>query len=208
MSHQDQTKTAYGNVVDLYASMFDNRLESQPFTRSMLSTFAELIRKNGNLEVADVGCGPGHITALLHELGLDAFGLDLSPAMIEHAQHSHAGLQFSTARMESLPIKNNALGGILAHYSMIHTPPKELPALFDEQARVLVPGGLLMVSFFTTNTPSVIQFDHKVAPAYSWPVDQLAAIIVNTGFKVVAALTNDPENERGFLDAHLILRRD
>lgn len=206
MSHRDQTKVAYDDVVDLYASMFDNRLESQPFTRSMLSAFAELVRKNGNLKVADVGCGPGHITTLLHERGLDAFGLDLSPAMIEHAKQAHPGVHFSAAHMESLPIKDNSLGGILAHYSMIHTPPKELSALFDEQARVLAPSGLLMVSFFATDMPNVIQFDHKVTPAYSWPVDQLTAVVANVGFKIVATLTNNPENERGFLDAHIIAK--
>ena len=208
MSHQDQTKAAYDDVVDLYASMFDNRLEEQPFTRAMLSTFAELVHKNGNLKVADVGCGPGHITALMCELGLDAFGLDLSPAMIEHAGRSHAGLHFGIGRAEALPIDGDALGGILAHYSMIHTPPKELPALLKEQARVLAPGGLLMASFFATDMPKVIQFDHKVASAYSWPVDQFTDIATGAGFKIVAALTNNPENERGFLDAHIIARLD
>lgn len=206
MSHQDQTKAAYNSVVNLYASMFDNRLEAQPFTRFMLSTFAELIRKNGNLKVADVGCGPGHITALLHELGLDPLGLDLSPAMIEHAKRSHPGLHFSSAHMEHLPMRDSSLGGILAHYSMIHTPPQELSALFDEQARVLVPGGLLMVSFFGTNDATPQQFDHKVAPAYSWPVGQLASIIADSGFRIVATLTDDPDSERGFLDAHIIAR--
>jgi hypothetical protein len=29
--------------------------------------------------VADVGCGPGHVTAHLRGLGVDAFGIDLSP---------------------------------------------------------------------------------------------------------------------------------
>jgi trans-aconitate methyltransferase len=32
--------------------------------------------------VADVGCGPGNVTAHLHTLGLTAFGVDLSPEMV------------------------------------------------------------------------------------------------------------------------------
>jgi hypothetical protein len=35
-------------------------------------------------------------------------------------------------RMEALPVEDGALGGVLAHYSMIHTPPGELPALLAE----------------------------------------------------------------------------
>lgn len=35
-------------------------------------------------------------------------------------------------RMEALPVDDGALGGVLAHYSMIHTLPGELPALLAE----------------------------------------------------------------------------
>lgn len=131
---------AYDGIVELYASMFADRLETQPFARAMITTFAELVRGTGNPRTADVGCGPGHLTAMLHDLGLDAFGLDLSPAMVDHARRAHPALRFDEARMEALPIEDGALGGVLAHYSMIHTPPGELPALLAEQVRVLAPG--------------------------------------------------------------------
>ena len=32
------------------------------------------------------------------ELGIDAFGIDLSPAMIDVARHGHPGLRFEVAR--------------------------------------------------------------------------------------------------------------
>ncbi|WP_326783623.1 class I SAM-dependent methyltransferase [Streptomyces sp. NBC_00151] len=204
--HQDETRTAYDGIVELYASMFADRLETRPFTRAMLGTFAELVRETGNLRAADVGCGPGHLTAMLHDLGLDAFGLDLSPAMVDHARKSHPTLRFDQARMEALPVENRALGGVLAHYSMIHTPPEELPALLAEQVRVLASGGLLMVSFFATEAAEPVRFDHKVTPAYSWPVDQFAELLVGAGLVTVARLLHDPASERGFLDAHLMAR--
>ncbi|MEV6192997.1 class I SAM-dependent methyltransferase [Streptomyces sp. NPDC051920] len=204
--HQDETRTAYDGVVELYASMCSDRLETQPFARAMVGAFAELVRETGNLRTADVGCGPGHLTAMLHDLGLDAIGLDLSPAMVEHARRAHPKLRFDEARMEALPVEDRALGGVLARYSMIHTPPAELPALLDEQVRVLAPGGLLMVSFFGTEGPEPIRFDHKVAPAYSWPVDRFAELLTGAGLVKVAELRFDPATERGFLDAHLIAR--
>lgn len=121
--HQNETRAAYDGVVELYASLFADRLERQPFARAMIGTFAELVRATGNPRAADVGCGPGHLTAMLHELGLDAFGLDLSPGMVHHARRAHPALRFQEARMESLPVEDGALGGVLAHYSVIHTPP-------------------------------------------------------------------------------------
>ncbi|MFE9381945.1 class I SAM-dependent methyltransferase [Streptomyces sp. NPDC007025] len=205
-AHQDETKAAYDGVVELYASLFAGRLETQPFARNMIGTFAELVRETGNPRTADVGCGPGHLTAMLHDLGLDALGFDLSPAMVDHARRAHPALRFDEARIEALPVEDDALGGVLAHYSMIHTPPGELPALLVEQARVLEPGGLLLASFFATEGPEPVRFDHKVAPAYSWPADRFAALLTRAGFVPFARLLHDPASERGFLDAHMLAR--
>ncbi|MFF0415412.1 class I SAM-dependent methyltransferase [Kitasatospora sp. NPDC004745] len=204
--HQSETRAAYDGVVELYASKFANGLEDQPFGRAMIGTFAELVRATGNPRAADVGCGPGHLTAMLHELGLDASGFDLSPGMVDHARRAHPALRFQEARMESLPVGDGALGGVLAHYSVIHTPPGELPALLAELVRVLAPGGLLLLSFFGTEGPAPVRFDHKVTPAYSWPVDRLADLLADAGLVPFARLLHDPASERGFLDAHLLAR--
>lgn len=206
VEHQDETRAAYDGIAELYASMFADRLETRPFARAMIGTFAELVRETENPRVADAGCGPGHLTALLHDLGLDAFGLDLSPAMIDHARRAHPALRFDEARLEDLPVGDGALGGVLAHYSMIHTPPGELPALLAEQVRVLAPGGLLLVSFFGTDGPEPVRFDHKVTPAYSWPVDRFGELLAGAGLVTFARLVHDPAAERGFLDAHLMAR--
>ncbi|MGW6840125.1 class I SAM-dependent methyltransferase [Streptomyces sp. NPDC054958] len=205
--HQDETRAAYDEVVDLYASLFADRLETQPFARAMLTTFAELVRDTGNRRTVDVGCGPGHLTAMLHDLGLDAFGIDISPGMVDHARRARPALRFDEARMEALPVEDRALGGVLAHYSMIHTPPGELPALLAEQARVLAYGGLILVSFFATDGPEPVRFDHKVTPAYSWPVDRFAELLAGAGLATFARLIHDPASERGFLYAHLLARR-
>ena len=143
---------------------------------------------------------------MLHDLGLDAFGLDLSPGMVDYARRAHPSLQVDEGRMEALPIENGTLGGVLAHYSMIHTPPEELPALLAEQARVLAPGGLLLVSFFATDGLDQVRFEHKVTPAYSWPVDRFAELLAAAGLVTFARLLHDPASERGFLDAHLLAR--
>ncbi|MFG3310096.1 class I SAM-dependent methyltransferase [Streptomyces wuyuanensis] len=207
LRHQDGTRAAYDGVVELYASMFADRLETRPFARNMIGTFAELVRGTGNLRVADVGCGPGHLTAMLHDLGLDVFGLDLSPAMVDHARRAHPALQFEEGRMEALPVEDGALGGVLAHYSMIHTPPGELPVLLAEQVRALARGGLLLVSFFGTEGSEPIRFDHKVAPAYSWPAEPFCELLTEAGLVTVARLLHDPASERGFLDTHVLARR-
>jgi SAM-dependent methyltransferase len=45
--------------------------------RSLLMLFVE----SASGRTADVGCGPGHVTAFLRAQGLDVFGVDLSPGV-------------------------------------------------------------------------------------------------------------------------------
>lgn len=55
----------------------------------MLATFAELTEAKRFGQVVDVGCGTRRITAHLHSLGVDIFGIDLSTGMIDVARQTH-----------------------------------------------------------------------------------------------------------------------
>ena len=57
------------------------------------------IISSGPGPVADVGCGPGHVTAFLKNHGLDVFGVDLSPGMIAQARAAHPELRFDIGSM-------------------------------------------------------------------------------------------------------------
>ncbi|MGW2376537.1 hypothetical protein [Kitasatospora sp. NPDC001683] len=48
-------------------------LAGAPYLRAAPALFADLVLATGGGPVADVGCGPGHVTAHLHELSLDAW---------------------------------------------------------------------------------------------------------------------------------------
>ncbi|WP_250907129.1 class I SAM-dependent methyltransferase [Nonomuraea sp. NEAU-A123] len=45
--------------------------------------------------------------------------------------------------MAALNIADGVLGGALSRWSIVHTPPQELPAILAEFHRVLAPGGHL-----------------------------------------------------------------
>jgi len=47
--------------------------------------------------VLDLGCGTGHLTALIAERGAETIGIDASPAMIEQARLNFPTLQFKLA---------------------------------------------------------------------------------------------------------------
>ncbi len=69
------TATSYDTVAVSYADQVRNALAAQPYLRAVLMLFAGEVRASGGGPVADVGCGPGEVTAHLNELGVDAFGI-------------------------------------------------------------------------------------------------------------------------------------
>jgi SAM-dependent methyltransferase len=147
LSFLDATRDSYDATVVEYVEMIDGHLETHPLEQALLSVFAELIRGGGNRRVADVGCGPGRLTTFLSQVGLDAFGIDLSPGMIAHARRTYPELRFEVGSMLDLDLADASLGGLLAWYSVIHVPWERRPDVFAEFHRVLAPGGRLMLAF-------------------------------------------------------------
>lgn len=145
-SHLTAVRESYDTVAADYARLVKEPAELDPWSRAMLSAYAEALRVAGLGPVADLGCGPGKVTAHLAALGVPVSGVDLSPKMIELARRAHPDLDFTVGSMTALSIRDNELGGILAYYSTHHTPPEQLPAVSAEFHRTLAPGGLLMLA--------------------------------------------------------------
>ncbi|WP_206306501.1 class I SAM-dependent methyltransferase [Streptomyces malaysiense] len=83
-------------------------------TRGSYDAIAGDYAAGGEAPVADLGNGPGGVTALRHELGVPAFGVDLSPGMVALARETHPQLRFHTGSMTCLDIPSEPLGGIPA----------------------------------------------------------------------------------------------
>ncbi|WP_328885600.1 class I SAM-dependent methyltransferase [Streptomyces sp. NBC_00316] len=205
------TREGYDAAAHIYAQRFRDELHDRPLDRAILSAFAEVVCASGDGQVADLGCGPGHITAHLDALGLSVFGVDASSAMIESARHAYPDLRFDTGSMAALNIADGALGGVLSRWSIIHTPPQELPVILAEFHRVLAPGGHLLVGFSASDDPShpTQVFDHTVAPAYRWSPDHLAAMLRTSGLAEVARMVREPQptDRRQFQEVQLLARK-
>jgi SAM-dependent methyltransferase len=143
----DDIRVSYDEVAISYADQLRGALDGQPYLRAALALFAEMVRDSGGGPVADLGCGPGHITAYLQQLGISAFGIDLSPAMIDVSQHSYPGLRFEVGSMTDLRLADASVAGLLSFWSLVHIPDDEIPAVFAHFLRVLRPGGLLLLGF-------------------------------------------------------------
>lgn len=141
------TRTSYDTVADSYAAQMREALARAPFARAALNAFTEEVRDGDGGPVADIGCGPGHVTAYLDASGLDVFGIDLSPVMIEAARREHPGLRFDVGTMTALELADACLAGLLAFWSLVHVPDDAIPVVLREFRRVLRPEGRLLLGF-------------------------------------------------------------
>ncbi|MBB6545777.1 class I SAM-dependent methyltransferase [Nonomuraea rubra] len=204
-SYLTTTAQAYDAIAGVYAELAKGE-PKLPLDRAILAAFAGSVRAAGGGAVAELGCGPGQTTAHLRELGLAAFGIDLSPVMIDLARRTYPELRFEVGSMEALDLADGELAGILSWYSIIHTPPEELRPYFAEFRRVLAPGGHLLLGFFEAEGGPVTAFDHKVTTAYRWPIDDLAKLAAEAGFVEIGRMLREPEPDERFRRGNLLLR--
>jgi SAM-dependent methyltransferase len=142
-----ETRDSYSATAVEYAETYRDELDRKPFDRALITMFAELVTAGGGGSVADVGCGPGRLTVVLQRLGLDAFGIDLAPGMIEVARRAYPEIRFEIGSMLQLELADDSLAGLLSNYSIIHVPWERRPQVFAEFYRVLAPGGQLLMAF-------------------------------------------------------------
>lgn len=134
----------YDAVAADYADRFGDELAGKPFERWLLERTVQLA---GAGPIADVGCGPGQLTAFLSALGAVATGVDLSPGMISQARARYPELSFEVGDLTRLlrPQTAAGWGAVLAWYSLVHLAESELPAALAALVRVLTPGGWLNI---------------------------------------------------------------
>lgn len=195
----DDTRESYDADAEGYARQVDGLLESRPFLRSSLTTFVDLVRAAGGGPVADVGCGPGYVTRFLRDAGVDAFGIDLSPAMVAIARREHPDARFEVGTMTDLDLADDALAGIVAFWSVIHVPDEAVPGVFAEFRRVLRPEGLLLVGFHVGDEKRHTSQGYSGRPikvdSYRRRPDAVARWLRQAGFTVEAELVMRPDDE-------------
>ena len=139
-----RVRATYDAVAEEYDRSLADELDGKPLDRALLTAFVELV---GEGIIADLGCGPGHVTRFLAAQHADVIGLDLSPRMIDIARSKASDLSFSVASLLELPADDSAWAGAIALYSIIHMSSSERRTAFSEIGRVLRRGGHVLVAF-------------------------------------------------------------
>ncbi|WP_205328213.1 class I SAM-dependent methyltransferase [Glycomyces sp. YM15] len=143
----EATKVFYDAVAARYAQLLPDTAVESAVDLAMVAQFVDELGEGA--EVLDAGCGTGRMIAHLHSLSsaLSVTGLDVSPQMLREARVAHPQSRLVEGALEALPFADVEFGGVLAWYSIIHTPPHELHRVLGEFHRVLRPGGVALLAY-------------------------------------------------------------
>ena len=189
----ETVRASYDRAADSYVAMGMGDLAGEPWLRAALAGFAEEVRGLG--PVLDVGCGPGHVTAHLAGLGLDARGVDLSPRMVEHARRLYPYLAFEVASATALDVAPGSLGGVLGWWSLFHLPREVLPGVLAAFAAALVPGGVALIGSHAGSGERVRTEVYGVPVRWTsryWQPEELTVMLTSAGLEIVADLRLPP----------------
>lgn len=132
---------AYDELAEAYADVGDP--ESPP---DVVARFLSELDRDAT--VLDAGCGGGD--AVLHAVADSAgprpVGLDFSASQLAAAREAVPTAALTRGDMTALPFADDAFDAVAALYSLIHVPLEDHRTVLDEFARVLRPGGRLLVT--------------------------------------------------------------
>jgi SAM-dependent methyltransferase len=107
--------------------------------------------------VLDVACGEGYGSAVLARNATRVTGVDLSEGAIAHARSAYAdrpNLDFVAASCTALPLPAATFDTVVSFETLEHIEAQE--AFLDQVARVLAPGGVLVLS-----CPNKVEYSDK-----------------------------------------------
>ena len=113
---------------------------------------------SGRGPVLDVGCGRGEMLELLRDGGIDAFGIDIDPAMVEHCRakgFDRAELAEAAAYLEETP--SGSLGAVFAGQVIEHLPYSALLRFLRAARASLAPGGILIMETVNPHAPQALK---------------------------------------------------
>ena len=102
--------------------------------------------------VLDLGCGPGlPITKVLVEEGLNVYGIDGSPSLVNAFRHNFPEIPIACESVQDSLFFNRLFDGVIAWGLIFLLLPEDQRRLIQRVANILVPGG----RFLFTSSPEV-----------------------------------------------------
>ncbi|MFC4439316.1 MULTISPECIES: class I SAM-dependent methyltransferase [Natrialbaceae] len=139
MVEKDAVRRSYDELAETYAAQRSENGRGTQILEGFLESLSDPSR------VLDAGCGQG--TPVLSRLSdsTRAFGVDFSREQLKLAAGNAPDAVLVQGDMTTLPFERSTFDAVVAYWSLIHVPMDDHQAVIDEFARVLRPGGRILL---------------------------------------------------------------
>lgn len=130
---------------DFYANVYDHLVFNKLKTTYEVGEILNTTKPTNESVVLDIGSGTGHHVKLLRDNGINAIGVDISPAMVQKAQKNFPESTFTEGDASDPGLfEPNTYTHILCLYFSVYYF-KDKTAFFRNCMNWLMPGGYLVV---------------------------------------------------------------
>ncbi|MGC1818205.1 MAG: class I SAM-dependent methyltransferase, partial [Casimicrobiaceae bacterium] len=99
--------------------------------------------------VLDAACGTGYGSALMADVAVSVVGIDIDAGVVADASAAYASrqnLRFEAASVSAIPLPDASVDLVVSFETIEHIGADDQARMLLEFARVLAPGGLLVLS--------------------------------------------------------------
>ncbi len=163
----DDAKPAQPKAPPSYKEFYDAYWE-EPAQEGRPSSGLDLVAKYAagifkGKKVLDIGCGEGWLCESLHEMGVDAWGVDVSSVAIERAEKRLPG-RFAVASVLSMPYEDDSFDCAISTDMLEHLELRDIMPALAKIRRVISDMALVQVATIAERRPGV----HKTVRPKEW----------------------------------------
>jgi ubiquinone/menaquinone biosynthesis C-methylase UbiE len=170
----------------------------------------DLARMQAGEQVLDVGCGTGTLALALarrvgrtgHVAGIDPATEQIARARAKAARH-HLPIDFQIGTIEQIPFSDVVFDVVFSTLMIHHVPDALKREGMTEVARVLKPGGRLVMADFTHGSERTGQATRSHAGGSH--VQDLVALVSDAGFQDLETEEMRPQHPSAFPGASIVL---
>jgi ubiquinone/menaquinone biosynthesis C-methylase UbiE len=147
MSDLEQTREYFDQVASQW-----NEMRKRFFGEGVRRAAIQAAQISSVSLVADIGTGTGFLAEAALAAGARVIGIDSSEGMLAQVRERFAGKNFEArvGEIDALPLHDGEVDAVMANMVLHHAP--DPPHAILEMARVLKPGGRLIITDADTHT--------------------------------------------------------
>lgn len=141
-------------------------------------------------KILEVGCGKGVLLSLLKEAGIAAYGIDLSPSVVDYCRTKGLEAHHADVLSHLRSLNPDSLGGMFCAHVIEHMQPDDAITLLREAYRTLKKGArLIIITPNAKDLRTTERFWLDVTHVRPYPEKLLRFLLQREGFIKVKATT-------------------